>query len=105
MTADGNPRKLAVALEYERGSREAPRVTAKGYGLVAEAIIALARENDIVIDADPVLAEALSGLDIDQTVPVELFEAVAEVIGFVLRTRDRMTASSAGVVADAEPDF
>lgn len=105
MTDDGKPRKLAVALKYERGSREAPKIAAKGYGVVAEAIIALARENDIVIDADPVLAEALSGLDLDQTVPVELFEAVAEVIGFVLRTRDQMQASSGGVIADAEPQL
>lgn len=105
MTDDGTPRKLAIALEYERGSREAPRVTAKGYGLIAEAIIALARDNDVVIDTDPVLAEALSGLELDQTVPVELFEAVAEVIGFVLRTRDQMHALSDGVVADAEPEL
>lgn len=104
MSDDSTSRKLAVALEYERGSREAPRVTAKGYGLVAEAIIALAREHDVVIEADPALAQALSGLELDQTVPVELFEAVAEVIGFVLRTRDRMRASSGGVVADAEAE-
>jgi flagellar biosynthesis protein len=105
MTEDGNPLKLAVALEYERGSREAPRVTAKGYGHVAEAIIAVAMENDIVIDADPALAQALSGLELDQTVPVELFEAVAEVIGFVLRTRDRLSAPSGSVVADAEAEL
>lgn len=84
------PRKLAVALEYESGSRDAPRVIAKGYGHVAEAIIALANQHDVVIDADPVLAQALSGVELDQTVPVELFEAVAEVIGFVLRARDRV---------------
>lgn len=90
MSEEEPPRKLAVALQYERGSREAPRVTAKGYGHVAEAIIKLAMENDIVIDADPALAEALSGIELDQTVPVELFEAVAEVIGFVIRTRDRL---------------
>jgi flagellar biosynthesis protein len=84
------PRKLAVALEYEKGSREAPRVTAKGYGLVAEAIVALAKENDIVIDANPALAQALAGVELDDTIPVELFEAVAEVIGFVLRARQRL---------------
>lgn len=105
MTDDSSQRRLAVALEYQRGSREAPRVTAKGHGLVAEAIIALAQQNDVIIDADPVLAEALSGLELDQTVPVELFEAVAEVIGFVLRARDLMHASSGGVVADAEPEL
>jgi flagellar biosynthesis protein len=84
------PRKLAVALEYEKGSREAPRVTAKGYGLVAEAIVALAKENDIVIDANPALAQALAGVELDDTIPVELFEAVAEVIGFVLRAREKL---------------
>ena len=88
---DGSARKLAVALEYERGSREAPRVTAKGYGLVAEAIIALARENDIVIDTNAALAQALAGVEVDDTIPIELYEAVAEVIGFVLRARTRMT--------------
>jgi len=89
---DVNARRLAVALEYESGSREAPRVSAKGYGLVAEAIIALARENDIVIDANPALAQALAGVELDETIPVELFEAVAEVIGFVLRARERMSS-------------
>ena len=83
-------RKLAVALAYERGSREAPRVTAKGYGHVAEAIVALAEENDIVIDANPALAQALAGVELDEPILVELFEAVAEVIGFVLRARERM---------------
>jgi FlhB-like protein len=88
--SDETPRRLAVALEYATGSREAPRVVAKGYGHVAEAIIELAGQNDVLIDGDPVLAEALSGVELDQTVPVELFEAVAEVIGFVLRARDRL---------------
>ena len=84
-------RRMAVALEYETGSREAPRVTAKGYGLVAEAIVAIARENDVIIDANPSLAQALAGVELDDTIPIELFEAVAEVIGFVLRARERMS--------------
>jgi flagellar biosynthesis protein len=84
------PRKLAVALEYEKGSREAPRVVAKGYGLVAEAIVSLAEEHDVVIDANPALAQALAGVELDETIPVELFEAVAEVIGFVLRARTQL---------------
>lgn len=80
-------RALAVALQYEIGSRDAPRVTAMGRGLVAEAIIALAEEHDIVIDANPQLAEALSGVEVDSTIPLELFQAVAEVIGFVIRAK------------------
>lgn len=86
---DAERRRLAVALEYERGSREAPRVTAKGYGHIADAIVALARENDVVIDTNPALAQALAGVELDEPIPVELFEAVAEVIGFVLRARSR----------------
>lgn len=84
------PRKLAVALEYERGTQQAPRVTAKGYGHVAEAIVALAGEHDVVIDANPALAQALAGVELDDTIPIELYEAVAEVIGFVLRARTRL---------------
>ena len=85
-----DPQKLAVALEYEKGSREAPRIVAKGRGLIAERIIALAQENDIIIEANPALAKALSGVELDNEIPVELFEAVAEIIGFVLRARSRM---------------
>lgn len=87
MSGPDDNRKLAVALEYERGSRAAPRVTAKGYGLIAETIIALAEANDVVIETNPALAQALAGVELDETIPVELFEAVAEVIGFVLRAR------------------
>ncbi len=80
---------LAVALHYEKGSREAPKVVAKGRGLIAEKIVALAEENGIVIEANPVLAEALSGVELDETIPVELYEAIAVVVGYVLRqTRD-----------------
>lgn len=84
------PQKLAVALEYEKGSRQAPRVLAKGRGLIAERIIALAEENDVFIEANPALAKALSGVELESEIPVELFEAVAEVIGFVLRARSRL---------------
>jgi type III secretion system FlhB-like substrate exporter len=84
-------RLLAVALAYDEGSREAPRVTAKGEGHVAEKIIALAEDNGITVEANPILAEALAGVALDDTIPVELFEATAEVIGLILKTRHRLT--------------
>jgi len=89
MSEDTKPRALAVALQYEKGSRDAPRVVAKGRGLVADRIVALAEENGVVIEANPVLAEALSGVELDDTIPLELYEAVAVVIGYVLRTGAR----------------
>ncbi|QQR40659.1 EscU/YscU/HrcU family type III secretion system export apparatus switch protein [Devosia rhizoryzae] len=89
--SDGKPkeRALAIALAYEQGSREAPKVVAKGRGLVADRIVALAEENGVVIEANPVLAEALSGVELDDTIPLELYEAVATVIGYVLRQTRR----------------
>ena len=77
--------QLAVALEYERGTHNAPVVVAKGRGPIAEQIMAVARDNDIAIEANPMLAEALSGVPLDESIPHELYQAVAEVIGFVLR--------------------
>ena len=82
---------LAVALEYELGTREAPRVTAKGYGAVAEQIIALAEEHGVVIESNAHLAEALSGVELDERIPMELYEAVAEVIAFVLRASGKIS--------------
>jgi len=86
MSDESKERSLAVALQYEKGSRDAPRVVAKGQGIVAERIVALARENDVIIEANPVLAQALSVIEIDATIPIELYEAVAIVIGYVLCT-------------------
>ena len=85
------PRKpaIAVALEYELGTRDAPRVVATGRGLVAEKIMEIARDSGITIEANPMLAEALSGVPLDDTIPQELYTAVAEVIGFVLRAQNR----------------
>lgn len=86
---DGPPRRTAVALQYERGVDAAPRVTAKGHGLVADRIIEAAKEAGVTVEGNPVLAEALSSVKLDQEIPEALYRAVAEVIGFVLRQRER----------------
>lgn len=83
-------RRIAVAMHYEEGSREAPVVTAKGFGLMADRIVALAEASDVTIDANPLLAQALAEVELDRHIPIELFEAAAEVIGLVLRARDRL---------------
>lgn len=89
MSKAETPINLAVALEYEVGTRNAPRVTAKGRGEVARRIVELAEESDVKIEADGPLAEALAGVELDETIPFELYQAVAEVIGYVLRTSAR----------------
>ena len=83
MSTDGKPNK-AVALEYDGDG--APRVTAKGTGAVADKILEIARANGVAIEENPGLAEALSTIELDEEIPVELYQAVAEVIAFVLRS-------------------
>ncbi len=76
---------VAVALHYDYKS--APSVTAKGQGKVAEKIIETAEEHDVPIQEDPLLAQALSSIPLEEEIPEELYKAVAEVLGFVLRAR------------------
>ena len=78
-------RKAAAAIEYSVENDMAPKVTAKGQGLIAEKIIALAREHNIPVKSDPALVRMLSQLDIDEQIPVELYKAVAEILAFVYR--------------------
>jgi flagellar biosynthesis protein len=84
MSAAPKPR-VAVALEYDY--KGAPRVTAKGKGEVAANILALAREHGVTVEENPVLAEALSQVELDSEIPEALYRAVAEVLTFVLRAR------------------
>lgn len=78
-------RKKAAALSYDQMKDATPRVSALGQGLVADNIIELAEENDVPILEDPSLVELLSNLNINETIPEELYEAVAEVFAFVYR--------------------
>ena len=77
--------RKAVALKYEPGKNNAPRVTAKGKGLLAERIIELAREQGVPITEDPDLVGALIQLDFDEEIPPDLYKAVAEILAFAYR--------------------
>jgi flagellar biosynthesis protein len=73
----------AVAIEYERGSDQAPIVTASGKGALAEQILAIAFERGIKVRQDAELIEILSLLDVDSPIPLEAFSAVAEILAYV----------------------
>jgi flagellar biosynthesis protein len=77
--------KKAVALKYERGKDVAPKVTAKGRGAVADKILALAKDHKIPIEQDSTLMEALYRLDINEEIPEELYQVVAELLAFIYR--------------------
>jgi flagellar biosynthetic protein FlhB len=80
-----NPTHFAVALRYERGMN-APICVAKGADLIARKMREVAAQHNIPIVENPPLARALFGtVEIDQEIPPEHYQAVAEVIGYVMR--------------------
>ena len=82
-----NKRKKAVALKYERGKDNAPKVVAKGQGKIAEKIIKKAKEHGIHIEENPELVEVLSKLNLYEEIPSELYKAVAEILVFIYRQK------------------
>jgi flagellar biosynthetic protein FlhB len=80
-----NPTHYAIALRYERGMN-APICVAKGADLIARKIREVAGQHNIPIVENPPLARALHAtVEIDQEVPAEHYQAVAEIIGYVMR--------------------
>jgi flagellar biosynthetic protein FlhB len=87
-----NPTHFAVALKYESGM-QAPLCVAKGVDALALSIRQVAREHEVTIVENPPLARALhASVEVDQSIPAEHFEAVAKVIGFVMRMREKRSA-------------
>ncbi|MDF2924760.1 MAG: FlhB domain protein [Paenibacillaceae bacterium] len=78
--------KKAVALKYAPNKSKAPVVVAKGKGQVAESILNLAKESGVPVQEDASLVEVLSKLDIEQEIPGELYQLVAEILSFVYRS-------------------
>jgi flagellar biosynthesis protein len=78
-------RKTAVALSYQQEKHDAPKLTAKGEGNIAEKMIDLAKENDIPIQEDPSLVGLLSQLNMNEMIPPDLYGAVAEIFAFLYR--------------------
>lgn len=88
-----NPTHFAVALRYEAGMA-APMVVAKGVELLALKIREVATKNNVPIVENPPLARALyATVDIDEAVKPEHYKAVAQVIGYVMRLRGKLTAA------------
>jgi flagellar biosynthesis protein len=76
--------RTAVALAYSE-TDAAPRVIAKGRGLVAEQIIARAKEHGVYVHESPELVSLLSQIDLDQRIPPQLYVAVAELLAWLYR--------------------
>ena len=83
-----NPTHFAIALSYKLEEMQAPIVVAKGADHIAFKIREIAEDNEIPIVENPALARALfASVEVDEEIPLEHYQAVAEVIGFVMRQR------------------
>jgi len=87
------PQKKAVALKYRAGADSAPKVVAKGRGLVAEKILELARACNVPVHEDADLAEVLSALELNSEIPPETYILVAEILAFIYRANASLMAS------------
>ena len=83
-------RLRAIALRYKAQEELAPKIVAKGVGLLAERILQIARENKVHIHEDPDLVALLSKLEVNTPIPEELYRAVAEVLAVVYRLNKKM---------------
>ncbi|MCR5481619.1 MAG: flagellar biosynthesis protein FlhB [Clostridia bacterium] len=84
-----NPTHFAIALKYDQNKDPAPIVLAKGQDLVAERIIKVAEENDILMMENPPLARSLyKETEVNGYVPTEFYGAVAEVLAWVYKQKD-----------------
>ncbi|WP_127580567.1 EscU/YscU/HrcU family type III secretion system export apparatus switch protein [Paenibacillus koleovorans] len=87
-TKPPTPVKKAVALRYTP-DQAAPVVVAKGKGRIAEEIMNRAKEHGVPLQEDASLVEVLSKLDLNQEIPPELYQLVAEVLSFIYRSDQR----------------
>ncbi|QPK63174.1 EscU/YscU/HrcU family type III secretion system export apparatus switch protein [Methylomonas sp. LL1] len=71
---------IAVALKYD--GKNAPKVTAKGEGLTAQQILAIAEKHGVPLQNEPELARILAQVPLGDEIPQQLYIAVAEVIAF-----------------------
>jgi len=92
-----NPNQQAIALTYATGDY-APRVVAKGRGLIAEQIIARAKQHDVFVHESKDLVALLMQVDLDDHIPPTLYQAIAEILSWLYR----MEEGRAGVMNDDE---
>ncbi|QLQ22245.1 MAG: EscU/YscU/HrcU family type III secretion system export apparatus switch protein [Paracoccaceae bacterium] len=76
--------KKAMALSYEQ-SMDAPHVVAKGTGIVAERMLEIALANGVPVHEDPALLSLLSALNIEEQIPEDVYQVIAELLCFFIR--------------------
>jgi flagellar biosynthesis protein len=98
--APRRPLQQAVALAYETGA-PAPKVVAKGRGLVAEQIISVAQEAGVFIHESKELVSLLMDIDLDQQIPPTLYRTIAELLAWLYHIE---SAQKSGLPPPPPPD-
>lgn len=89
--------QAAVALAYETNDR-APRVVARGEGLLAERIIALAKAHDVYVHESKALMGLLMQVELDQHIPPQLYQAIAEILAWLYQMEQGHVISAPDVM-------
>ncbi|GKU23587.1 flagellar biosynthetic protein FliR [Clostridium folliculivorans] len=85
-----NPTHLAIAIKYQEGNMEAPKVTAKGADNVALRIKEIAKENDIpILENKPLARLIYEQVDVDREIPADMYQAVAEILAIVFKMKKK----------------
>ncbi len=85
-----NPNHYAIALKYDANNMNAPVMLAKGVDIIAKRIKEIAKENNVPIVENPPLARGLyAAMEIGEMIPAEHYKAVAEVISYVFKLKNK----------------
>lgn len=99
-TPEGRRRRpVAVALQWDTEHADAPIVTAKGEGALAEQILRVAFERGVKVRTDADLAEVLRASELDREIPYAAYVAVAEILAYLYRANG---AAATGASSDAD---
>lgn len=90
-----NERTKAIAIRYNQ-NEAAPKVIAKGVGIVADNIIKAAQNNTVPIYQNKTLTSMLMAVELDREIPPELYSAIAEVLAYVYRLDQRIGKTKNG---------
>ena len=86
----------AAAVRFDPDTDRAPKVVAAGRGAVAERIVDLAIKNNVPVHEDPDVMEILSKVEIEEEIPYELYQAIAQILAFVYRENERWKSRHTG---------
>lgn len=90
MSKQQSDREAAVAISYDHGTGEAPKVVASGYGEIARKILEIARESNIHVHKDDNLVQLLARVPPGTEIPEHAYQLVAELLAFLYQTDRRL---------------